>query len=98
MNTAAFGYTREGGGLVHNAQEQATIREMCRLKDQGLSYDKVALYLNDHRSEFPPRGTQWYAASVARIVGRQKQLESGRSGVSLLGGRPKIVKDVPAAN
>ena len=44
-----FGFNRVGNKLVRNPKEYRILNKICKLRKEGLSYQKVADYLNKRK-------------------------------------------------
>lgn len=64
-----FGWRAEGGELVTDPEEQATIKRMRSLKRKGMSLEGIAATLNSEGLR-PRRGLKWYAKTVSRVLVR----------------------------
>ena len=54
--------------IVLNAQEQVAIEKAKRLRDQGLSYEKIAAVMNAVGIKTRSSGSKWYAKTVRDII------------------------------
>lgn len=64
-----FGYSEgEGGRLVKNQEEQATLRTIRELRSRGNSIRKIARILNQLPDLEKPRGKRWHPTTIARIL------------------------------
>jgi len=63
---APFGYTYKDKKLVTVASELDTVRIIREQREKGLSYHKIARYLND-RKIVSKRGGIWYAETVKTV-------------------------------
>jgi site-specific DNA recombinase len=63
---APFGYTYKDKKLVAVATELDTVRLIREQREKGLSYHKIARYLND-RKIMSKRGGIWYAETVKTV-------------------------------
>ena len=53
-----YGFDRDGDKLVKNPYEQKVLRKINNLRDKGLSYQKIADFLN--RNNHPTKmGKKW---------------------------------------
>lgn len=62
------------GRLPYGARprERRVVRQIHRLYDEGLSYEKIACQLNKDRFPAPAGGARWHKMTVRRIVRRGK--------------------------
>lgn len=69
-----FGFTLDDDRihLKENWEEQCVIALMVSLREQGLSYPKIADTLN-RKNISPKQGTQWWPMSVSNIVKRESR-------------------------
>jgi DNA invertase Pin-like site-specific DNA recombinase len=65
-NHTPFGWDAEGDFLVPNEAEQATLARLIRLRQQGLSYHKLADLLNQEGRP-TKRGGPWQAMTVRNV-------------------------------
>ena len=63
---APFGYTYQNKKLVEVPEEQRTVELICRKRDEGMSYHKIARLLNEE-SIASKRGGIWYAETVKTV-------------------------------
>lgn len=63
---APFGYTYKNKRLVAVEDELETVRLICEKRDQGLSYHKIARFLNE-KGIASKRGGIWYAETVKTV-------------------------------
>ena len=63
---APFGYTYQNKKLVEVPEEQKTVELICRKRDDGMSYHKIARMLNEE-SIASKRGGIWYAETVKTV-------------------------------
>jgi DNA invertase Pin-like site-specific DNA recombinase len=62
-----YGFTRDGNGLIENAEEQHVLRRIDRLRRRGHSYQRIADALN--RSGVPAkRGSRWWPMTVRGVM------------------------------
>jgi DNA invertase Pin-like site-specific DNA recombinase len=62
-----FGWNRAGDRLVRDEVEQRVIVRMKRLRTRGLSYDRIARFLN-HSHVPAKRGGIWHAMAVRSVL------------------------------
>lgn len=67
-----YGYRKDGGRLVPDAAEQATLARIAELRAQGATFREIARAL-DLGGHPPKRGERWHPESVRRIVERFEQ-------------------------
>lgn len=65
-----YGFTHNiqrghAGELVEVPEEQVVVKQILKLRSDGLSYDKIAKLLNSR--QIPARGKQWYPTSVKNV-------------------------------
>jgi len=65
-NHAPFGWRAEGDYLVRDEDEQATLARLVELREEGLSFHKVADLLNQERHP-TKRGGPWQAMTVRNV-------------------------------
>ena len=63
---APFGYTYQNKKLVEVPAEQSTVGLICKKRDEGMSYHKIARMLNEE-SIASKRGGIWYAETVKTV-------------------------------
>ena len=63
---APFGYTYRDKKLVGMDDEQKVIRIICDKREEGLSYHRIAKYLNEQQIA-SKRGGIWYAETVKTV-------------------------------
>ena len=63
---APFGYTYQNKKLVEVPAEQSTVVLICKKRDEGMSYHKIARMLNEE-SIASKRGGIWYAETVKTV-------------------------------
>ena len=70
-----FGWTTDPTGLslVPVEREQATLKKMYELRDQGLGYNRIAQQLNE-KSNTHPRAGLWAAGTIRRVVIRRDRM------------------------
>jgi DNA invertase Pin-like site-specific DNA recombinase len=68
FNHVPFGYRRNGGDLVENADEQIVIAEMRRRRADGWTLQQIADRLNSDGVTPKQAGSRWYPSTVANIV------------------------------
>lgn len=72
-NHAPFGQNRVGDDLIPNEQEQAILREMRKLKDQGQSLRYIARYLTE--KGIPTKnGGVWHPQTVKNMLENNREL------------------------
>lgn len=71
---APFGFTYQNKLLVEVPAEQKTMRLICRKRDSGLSYHKIARMLNEEHI-VSKRGGIWYAETVKTVYQSQQKKE-----------------------
>ena len=77
---APFGYTYKDKRLVPVAEELATVRLIREQREKGMSYHKIARYLNE--SKVPSkRGGIWYAETVKTVYQNSQNWERHPSGL-----------------
>jgi DNA invertase Pin-like site-specific DNA recombinase len=64
-----FGVRADGGELVADPAEQATLSRMRGLRDAGMSYADIADTLNTE-GMLPKRGGRWHPMTVSRALSR----------------------------
>lgn len=62
-----FGYRRIDNTLVPYAPEQAALAQVRRMFDEGVSYARIAAWLDDNGHKPPQGGTKWHATSVRKL-------------------------------
>lgn len=65
--TTPYGFDRESGLLKENPRERRIVSLMFSLKEQGLSYRRIADRLNSAGIK-SKRGGKWYASSVRYVL------------------------------
>jgi site-specific DNA recombinase len=65
-----YGFTRRGDDLAINKEEQKVIRQMRALRENGLSYQKVADVLNNAAID-TKNSTQWCGKKIQTILKRE---------------------------
>lgn len=71
MGTAPFGWRKEPGIMdrhLPDTKEQAALERMRELKNDGLTYEKIAERLGIEG--FEPRGKRWHRTTVCRALRR----------------------------
>lgn len=66
--TLQFGKRRKGRLIVDQAREQAAIEKAKLLRDQGLSFDKIAQVMNAMSIKTRSGKSSWYAKTVRTII------------------------------
>ncbi len=61
-----FGMYKRGKRLIKNPFEIKTLKMIKKMRDDNVSYNKIANYLND-RDILSKNKTQWYASSVRSV-------------------------------
>jgi hypothetical protein len=89
-----FGWDRDGDFLVKNREEQATLRIARRLHNEGLSFHRIATYLN-HKRRRTKHGGVWDFCNVRSVMRTSASLEGWPSPASH-GGRPSPPVNVRA--
>lgn len=73
----AFGKIARQGQLLNNRKEQSVIELMLALREDGLSYRKIADFLDNRGIPTKTGRSNWKAASVMKIIkAAQTRLES----------------------
>lgn len=54
--------------VVLNEREQAAIKKAQRLREQGLSYEKIAAVMNAVGIKTRSRNSKWYAKTVRDVI------------------------------
>lgn len=68
-----LGYDRGGdGGLIVNAEQAETVREIYRLFLEGISPYSIAKRLTEQKIPTPGGKTRWYKATVTSILSNEK--------------------------
>jgi site-specific DNA recombinase len=62
-----YGFTTIAGKLVEDVDEQAVLRQIHRLRTEGVSYARIAAKLNAAGSP-AKRGGDWHAMSVRSVA------------------------------
>lgn len=65
-----FGYKLKRYRAILHKREQLAIEKMQELRQQGHSYEKIALVLNTAGIHTKRRTTRWYAMSVRKVLRR----------------------------
>ena len=76
-----YGYRRTLAGLVVEAQEAATVRDIFAQHKAGASLRTIAGSLNN-AGITSARGAQWYASTVREVLGNEAQYRGGLRGES----------------
>ena len=63
-----LGYDRDGGSLVENEAEQATVNLILTMKQAGASINEIARRLNADGIPTKKAGAKWYASTVSNIL------------------------------
>ena len=71
-STYSFGKRNIKGYPVDHLGERRIIEIMVRLRKEGLSYEKIARYLNEQGFPTKKGKSIWYVKVVAQILNRQK--------------------------
>jgi transcriptional regulator with XRE-family HTH domain len=74
LGVLPFGEKWRQRRIVLNAQEQATIEKAKRLREQGLSYEKIAAVMNAVAIKTKSGRAKWYAKTVRDIILRQSPM------------------------
>lgn len=74
LGAIPFGYSKKRGKLTPIESEQDTIRYAARLKEKGLSWDKISKRLNN---ELKPTklGGLWFPDVIGHIVRRDREIK-----------------------
>lgn len=80
-----FGYDRRGKRLQTNEVEQAVVKQIRRLRNNGWSYGRIAQRLNA-KGVTGKRGGSWHAAGVRYVLGNDLYNDP-RRGISLVLGQ-----------
>lgn len=65
-----FGYKLKRYRAILHKREQLAIEKMQELRQQGHSYEKIALVLNTAGIQTKRRTTRWHAMSVRKVLRR----------------------------
>jgi len=69
-----FGWESDGeGGLREVASQQAAIRDIIKMREQGSSLQKIADELNNRGEPTKRKGGKWYPATVNAVVRRERK-------------------------
>ena len=79
-----FGFDVVDGKLIPNLQEQRVIEEMKQLREQGLSYNRIAEYLRQ-KGVPTKRGGRWDASTVKKILQNHWEVRDGEVAYSRRG-------------
>lgn len=63
-----YGYSLRGGDVVINPREQSVIELVLDKRDEGLTYEEVADWLNKEGVQTPCKATRWHKEHVRRLV------------------------------
>lgn len=94
-----FGYTYRGKQLVPLPSELDTVRVIQKLRASGMTFRKIAAYLND-RQVPAKRGGVWHQATVHAVIKRSTALMDPSLDMPVTGaaeGRPRPVSSAPTA-
>lgn len=72
MGKIPFGYEREDGRLIQEAQENKALKLMKTMRADGLSYHKIAKYLNEEQIPTKKKNGRWHASTVREILLRKR--------------------------
>lgn len=79
QGTTPFGYRRAKKRLVPYIPQQRVIKQMKRMRAQGMIYRSIAEYLNQHGIP-PMRGKEWYGPVVNDMLKREARLATSNVG------------------
>lgn len=76
-NLIPLGYdlAPDGRSLIENPAEQKTVRRIVALRQEGLSLVQIAQQM-EREGIRTKNGASWYPSTVARILARQRKLET----------------------
>jgi len=69
VGNVPFGFEMLNGKLIPSNAELAVVKEMRSLRANGVSYQKIADYLNEKGISPKNNGRQWYKATVRGVLG-----------------------------
>lgn len=81
---APFGFMHEGGRIVQNPRERATMERIRELRRSGVSLRAIVADLNANKEQFPPRGKQHHLNTVASVLRYTQSEEYTRMRIAIL--------------
>lgn len=74
---APLGFMHEGGRIVENPLERATMERIRELRAHGLSLRAIVADLNANKEQFPPRGGKHHLNTIARFLREREKAPLG---------------------
>jgi DNA invertase Pin-like site-specific DNA recombinase len=69
-----YGYRFEGDRMIENPDEQAVVKQIMQMHNEGMTNYAIAKSLNEQK--IPARGKRWHPNSITRILSWRQELEA----------------------